>query len=45
MVGDLTSINLEHLFDNLFRLRDNFRAFGMTLKDGEVYLPELGEIK
>ena len=41
MLGDLTSISLEHLFDDIFRLRDNFKALGMILKDGEVYLPDL----
>jgi hypothetical protein len=43
--GEPTSIFLEHLFDDLFLLRDNFKALGMVLKDGEVYLPDLGEKK
>jgi hypothetical protein len=43
--GEPTSIFLEPLFDDLFRLRDNFKALGMVLKDGEVYLPDLGDMK
>ncbi len=39
--GELTSINLEPLFEDLFKLRDNFKALGMVIKDGEVYLPDL----
>ena len=45
LLGEPTSIFLEHLFDDLFRLRDNFKALGMVFKDGEVYLPDLGEKK
>ena len=43
--GEPTSIFLEPLFDDLFRLRDNFKALGMVLKDGEAYLPDLGDMK
>lgn len=43
--GEPTSIFLEHLFDDLFRLRDNFKALGMVLKNGVVYLPDLGDMK
>ncbi len=39
--GDLTSINLEHFFDNLFRMCRRFRDLGMVMKGGEVYLPDL----
>ncbi|HMS31265.1 MAG TPA: hypothetical protein PJ984_02620 [Candidatus Saccharibacteria bacterium] len=45
LLGDLTSISLEHLFDDLFRLRDNFKALGMILKDGEAYLSDLGDVQ
>ena len=41
LLGEPTSINLEHLFDDLFKLRDRFKALGMEIKDGEVYLPDL----
>ena len=41
--GELTHINLEHLFDDLFRLRDRFKELGMVIKDGQVYLPDLEE--
>jgi len=43
--GEPTSIFLEHLFDDLFRLRDSFKALGMVLKEGEVYLPDLGDVQ
>lgn len=39
--GELASINLEHFFDNLFKMRRRFRDLGMVIKDGEVYLPDL----
>ena len=42
LLGEPTSINLEHLFDDLFKLRDRFKALGMEIKDGKVYLPDLG---
>ncbi|MDK2899432.1 MAG: hypothetical protein PWQ10_619 [Patescibacteria group bacterium] len=41
--GELASINSEHLFDNLFVLRDRFKELGMVIKNGEVYLPDLEE--
>jgi hypothetical protein len=41
LLGDLTSISLEHLFDDLFKLKDRFKALGMEIKDGKVYLPDL----
>jgi len=41
LLGELTSINLEHFFDNLFRMCRRFRDLGMVIKDGEVYLPDL----
>jgi len=41
--GELTHINLEHLFDDLFRLRDRFKELGMVIQDGQVYLPDLEE--
>ncbi len=41
MLGEPTSINLEHLFDDLFKLKDRFKALGMEIKDGKVYLPDL----
>ena len=41
LLGEPTSINLEHLFDDLFKLRDRFKALGMDIKDGKVYLPDL----
>ena len=43
LLGELTHINLEHLFDDLFRLRDRFKELGMVIKDGQVYLPDLEE--
>ncbi len=45
LFGEPTSIFLEHLFDDLFRLRDSFKALGMVLKEGEVYLPDLGDVQ
>jgi hypothetical protein len=45
LLGEPTSIFLEHLFNDLFQLRDNFKALGMVLKDGEVYLPDLGDVQ
>jgi hypothetical protein len=39
-----THINLEHLFDNLFALKDRFENLGMTIKDGKVCLADLDEI-
>lgn len=41
--GEPTHIFLEHLFDDLFTLRDRFKELGMVIKDGEVYLPDLEE--
>jgi len=41
MLGEPTSINLEHLFNDLFELKDRFKALGMVIKDGQVYLPDL----
>lgn len=42
--GDLTGIFLEHLFDDLFELRDRFKELGMFIEDGEVHLRDL-EVK
>ena len=42
--GDLTGIFLEHLFDDLFELRDRFKELGMFIEDGEVRLRDL-EVK
>ena len=36
-----TSINLELLFEDLFKLKERFEALGMTIKDGRVYVPDL----
>ncbi len=41
--GEPTSIILEHLFDDLFTLRDRFKELGMVVKDGKVYLPDVEE--
>ena|GEM_PF-4123833 len=41
--GELTNINVELLFRDLFVLRDRFRELGMVIKNGEVYLPDLEE--
>ena len=41
MLGDLTSINLEHLFGDLFKLRDNFKELGMDMHDGVIFFPDL----
>ena len=40
-IGEPTSINLEHLFDDLFKLKKKFEALGMVIKDGTIYLPDL----
>lgn len=42
--GEPTSIFLEHLFDDLFELRDRFKELGMFIEDGEVRLRDL-EVK
>ena len=39
--GEPTSINLEHLFDDLFKLKKKFEALGMVIKVGTIYLPDL----
>ena len=41
--GEPTSIILEHLFDDLFTLRDRFKELGMVIKGGKVYLPDVEE--
>ena len=41
--GEPTHIILEHLFDDLFTLRDRFKELGMVVKDGKVYLPDVEE--
>lgn len=41
LFGDLTSINLEHLFDDLFILKDRFKALGMRYRGSGVYLADL----
>ena len=43
-LGDPTGIFLEHLFDDLFELRDRFKELGMFIEDGEVHLRDL-EVK
>lgn len=43
LLGDLKSINLEHLFDDLFRLKKKFEALGMVIKDNRVYIPDSAE--
>jgi hypothetical protein len=39
--GEPTGIILEHLFDDLFTLRDWFQELGMVIKNGKIYLPDL----
>ena len=41
LLGEPTSINLEHHFDDLFKLKKKFEALGMVIKDGTIYLPDL----
>lgn len=43
LIGELASINSEHLFNDLLALRDRFKELGMVIKNGEVYLPDLEE--
>ena len=43
-IGEPTSIILEHLFADLFLLKDRFEALGMTIKDGKVYLADIEEL-
>lgn len=40
-IGEPRRINLEPFFDNLFRLRDNFKALGMNMHDGVIFFPDL----
>lgn len=42
-LGDPTGIFLEHLFVDLFTLRDRFRELGMVIDSGKVYLPDMEE--
>jgi hypothetical protein len=44
-IGEPTSINLEHLFSDLFKLKERFEDLGMIIKDGKVYLPDLEELR
>lgn len=39
--GEPTSIFLEHLFDDMFTLRERFRELGMVIEDGVIYLSDL----
>lgn len=39
--GEPTSINLELLFEDLFKLKERFEALGMIIKDGKVYSSDL----
>lgn len=41
--GEPRGIFLEHLFVDLFKLRERFRDLGMVIKDGKVFLPDLEE--
>lgn len=41
MYGEPTSIFLEHLFDDMFTLRERFRELGMVIEDGVIYLSDL----
>ena len=43
LLGEPPSIILEHLFDDLFTLRDRFKELGMVIKGGKVYLPDVEE--
>lgn len=43
LYGDLTNINVELLFRDLFVLRNRFKELGMVIKNGEVHLPDLEE--
>ncbi len=40
-LGEPTSIFLEHLFDDMFTLRERFRELGMVIEDGVIYLSDL----
>ena len=43
LYGELTNINVELLFRDLFVLRNRFKELGMVIENGEVYLPDLEE--
>lgn len=43
LLGEPTHINLEHLFEDLFKLKKRFEVPGMAIKDGRVYLPDLDD--
>ena len=43
LYSDLTNINVELLFRDLFVLRNRFKELGMVIKNGEVHLPDLEE--
>ena len=43
LYGDLTNINVELLFRDLFVLRNRFKELGMVIKNSEVHLPDLEE--
>lgn len=43
LYSDLTNINVELLFRDLFALHDRFKELGMVIENGEVYLPDLEE--
>lgn len=38
LYGELTNINVELLFRDLFALRDRFKELSIVIKNGEVYL-------
>ena len=42
--GDPTSIYLEHLFNDLFALRDRFRELGLVMQDGNAYISDLEDV-
>ena len=41
--GEPRGIFLEHIFVDLFKLRERFRDLRMVIKDGKVFLPDLEE--
>ena len=43
LYGELTNINVELLFRDLFVLRNRFKELGMVIKNGEVHLLDLEE--
>jgi hypothetical protein len=43
LYGELTNINVELLFRDLFVLRNRFKELGMVIENSEVHLPDLEE--